>query len=99
MIFPLFMDNFLYTKILVFTAWILFWISFNLSESYFLKQLSTEENKSFWSSFYWMTTNIVMWIIMFIIFFLSMYFSYSVIFIIIGICFLLIWFIPFLKFM
>lgn len=97
-IFPLFMDNFFYTKVLVFTAWILFWISFNLSESYFLKQLSTEENKSFWSSFYWMTTNIVMWIIMFIIFFLSMYFSYSVIFIIIGICFLVIWFMPLLKF-
>lgn len=98
MIFPLFMDNFFYTKILVFIAWILFWISFNLAESYFLKQLSEEKNKSFWSSFYWMTTNIVMWVIMFLIFFLSMYFSYSIIFILIWLCFLLIWFFPLLKF-
>lgn len=97
-IFPFLMYSFLYTKILIFIAWILFWISFNLAESFFLKQLSTESNKSFWSSFYWLTTNIVMWILMFFIFFLSMYLNYNLIFIIIGFIFLIIWFIPLLIF-
>lgn len=87
-LFPIFMNNFLYTKIIIFICWILFWVSFNLSESYFLKELSEEKYKSFGASIYWFLTNIVMSLSMFLILFLSIFLDYGVIFVGMGILFL-----------
>lgn len=97
-LFPIFMSNFFYTKLFIFFSWILFWINFNLSESYFLKELSKEKYKSFWASIYWFLTNVVMSLSMFLILFLSILFQYSFIFIGIWILFFIISFVVVFRF-
>lgn len=68
---PIFIENFNTTKIIAFLAWGFFWISYNLIESDFFKNIWIDEKKSYgWASL-WIIISIVIASMMFLIDFIE----------------------------
>lgn len=70
-LFPTFISNFDQTKILAFIAWLFFWISYNLLESYFFKKIAEDNKKSFGSATLWIVTSSVIALLMFLVDFIQ----------------------------
>jgi len=67
MLFPTFIDNFLYTSILATIAWIFFGIIYNLLESHFFKKIAIDNKKSYGAATIWIITSLVIAILMFLV--------------------------------
>lgn len=89
-LFPTLINNFLYTSILAFIAWLFFWINYNLLESYFLKKIADDDKKAFWAITLWIILSTIIAIMMFLVDFIEnttwfnsvYYFMWIIIFII-----------------
>lgn len=65
--FPFILNNFFYTWVLAFICWILFWIVFNLIESYYFKKMAIDNKKSFWAVSLWLVSSINVAFFMFLV--------------------------------
>lgn len=70
-LFPIFISNFDQTKILAFIAWLFFWITYNLLESYFFRKIAEDNKKSFGSATLWIVTSSVIALLMFLVDFIQ----------------------------
>ncbi len=70
--FPFILNNFFYTWVLAFICWILFWIVFNLIESYYFKKMAIDNKKSFWAVSLGLVSSINVAFFMFLVDFLQL---------------------------
>jgi MFS family permease len=94
-LFPTFIWNFTHTSILAVIAWVFFWITYNLLESYFFKKIADDSKKSYWSASLWIITSITIAVLMFFIDFIDKYFWFSWVYYFLGGIILFIWIIIF----
>lgn len=96
-LFPLFINNFLFISILSFMAWILFWITYNLVDSYFYKKIADDNKKSFWRSSIWIVASITVAFLMFFVDYLQNIVWFNWVYYFMAIFIILLWIILFYK--
>ncbi len=64
-LFPSFFSSFTSTWILAWIAWIFFWMSYNLLESYFFKKIGDDDKKPYGAVSLWVITSIIIALMMF----------------------------------
>jgi len=96
-LFPLFINNFLFISILSFIAWILFWITYNLVDSYFYKKIADDNKKSFWRASIWIVASITVAFVMFFVDYLQNIVWFNWVYYFMAIFIILLWIILFYK--
>lgn len=96
-LFPLFINNFLFISILSFIAWIMFWITYNLVDSYFYKKIADDNKKSFWRASIWIVASITVAFVMFFVDYLQNIVWFNWVYYFMAIFIILLWIILFYK--
>lgn len=96
-IFPFFMDQFNYLVVLAIIAGILFGVTYNLIESYFLMKIGQDNKREFWSTAYWLICSLVISVMMFLTHFMQNIVGFNWIFYIVGAILIAIWGIILIK--